>query len=122
MICRHRRDRSRCDGAAAEIGARAGEGSVGDVDRAEAARELGVASQATPIDVERAFRRAARSHHPDLGGDPRRFHRVIEARAVLLEPARDDPFVRAAQLVVRYHPVVRLVDVLVRVADRRPVR
>jgi curved DNA-binding protein CbpA len=92
------------------------------VNRAEAARELGVPPRAAPSDVERAFRREARTRHPDVGGDPRRFHRAIEARAVLLAPVQEEPFDRAVRLVVRYHPVIRLVEVLVRVADRRPVR
>lgn len=92
------------------------------MDRSEAARELGVPPRAAPDDVERAFRRAARTCHPDVGGDAGRFHRAIEARAVLLAPVVEDPFDRAVRLVVRYHPVVRLVEVLVRVADRRPVR
>jgi hypothetical protein len=92
------------------------------VDRAEAARELDVPPGAAPAEVERAFRRAARNRHPDVGGDPLRFHRAIEARAVLLHPPTLDPLDRAVRMVIRYHPVVRLVEVLVRVADRRPVR
>jgi len=93
------------------------------VDRSEAARELGVPSGAAPPLVEKAFRRAARSRHPDVGGDPVSFRRATEARAVLLRPRPADPVERVVQVVVRYHPVVRLVEVLARVIERHtPVR
>lgn len=91
----------------------------GAMDRAEAARELGVPRGAAPALVEKAFRRAARSRHPDVGGDPVAFRRATEARAVLLRPAPPDPMYRVAQLIVRYHPVVRIVEALVREVDRR---
>jgi DnaJ-class molecular chaperone len=53
---------------------------------------LQVASDATPNDVRRAYRRAAQQHHPDRQpGDPRaqdRMARINEAYAVLSHPER----------------------------------
>src|SRR5688500_10920823 len=68
------------------------------VDRVEAARELGVPNGAAPALVEKAFRRAARSRHPDVGGDPVAFRRATEARAVLLRPRSADPLDRVVQV------------------------
>jgi curved DNA-binding protein CbpA len=88
------------------------------VDRVEAARELGVPSSAAPPLVEKAFRRAARSRHPDVGGDPVAFRRATEARAILLRPRQADTMDRVVQIIIRHHPVVRLVEALARVIER----
>lgn len=40
---------------------------------------LGVAATASEVEVEQAYRRLAKRHHPDAGGDAERFHRVAEA-------------------------------------------
>lgn len=45
---------------------------------------LDVAAQASADEVERAFRRLAREHHPDHGGDGERFAQLVTARDVLL--------------------------------------
>lgn len=93
------------------------------VDRVEAARELGVPSSAAPALVEKAFRRAARSRHPDVGGDAVSFRRATEARSVLLRPRPVDPLDRVVQVLVRHHPVVKLIEALARAIERRtPVR
>jgi len=42
--------------------------------REEAARALGVAITADHQACKQAYRRLAREHHPDVGGDPDRFH------------------------------------------------
>lgn len=89
------------------------------MNRAEAARELGVPMGAPEPLVEQAFRHAARARHPDVGGDPVAFRRATEARSILLRPESSDPVVRAVEVVVRYHPVFRLVEALVRAVDRR---
>lgn len=47
--------------------------------REEAARALGVAVTADPDACKRAYRRLAREHHPDVGGDPDRFHLLQRA-------------------------------------------
>lgn len=57
-------------------------------DLARARAELGVASDADAADLRRAFRELARAHHPDRGGDPRRFDRVRRAFALLTDAPR----------------------------------
>jgi hypothetical protein len=49
---------------------------------------LGVSPSATAAEVRAAYRRAARDHHPDAGGDPRRMSDVNAAWQVLGDPAR----------------------------------
>ena len=44
---------------------------------------LGVAKDASTDDIKRAFRKAARKHHPDAGGNEETFKRVNEAYEVL---------------------------------------
>jgi hypothetical protein len=44
---------------------------------------LGVCARATKEEVKTAFRKAARVHHPDLGGDPAKFRVVAEAKETL---------------------------------------
>ncbi len=51
-----------------------------------ARRTLGVPPTAGIQDIERAFRAAARSSHPDQGGDPAAFQRLVEARETLRRP------------------------------------
>ncbi len=89
------------------------------VNRVEAARELGVPAGAPVSLVERAFRHAVRVRHPDVGGDPVAFRRATEARAVLLRAVAADPMTRVVEVIVRYHPAIRLVEALVRVVERR---
>ncbi len=47
--------------------------------RDEALRVLALASTADAADVKRAYRRLAREHHPDHGGDPELFHELQQA-------------------------------------------
>ena len=42
--------------------------------------ELGSSSE----EIESAFRKAARKHHPDVGGDPKEFRAIVDARNLLL--------------------------------------
>lgn len=51
-------------------------------------RVLGVDPEADDIVIRRAFRRHARVHHPDVGGDAVVFESISEAYAVLSDPAR----------------------------------
>jgi molecular chaperone DnaJ len=56
---------------------------------------LGVPRDATSEDVKKAYRRAAREHHPDAGGDEEAFKQVTHAYQVLADPekrARYDRF------------------------------
>lgn len=47
---------------------------------------LGVPRSAARAEIVRAYRRLARRHHPDVGGDPERFCAVQAAYEVLAEP------------------------------------
>lgn len=49
---------------------------------------LGVAPDASDREIKRAFRQAARSAHPDRGGDPERFRSLRDAYEVLSDGAR----------------------------------
>jgi curved DNA-binding protein len=44
---------------------------------------LGVSKSATKDEIKKAFRKAAQKHHPDKGGDEKKFKEVGEAYAVL---------------------------------------
>ena len=51
------------------------------------AREvLGVSSDATPAEVRKAFRVAAKRAHPDSGGDEGAFQQVMDAYQRLQDP------------------------------------
>jgi hypothetical protein len=58
----------------------AGRGTLYDV--------LGVARSATPDEIRAAYRHAARTLHPDRGGDATAFQRLTLAYHVLADPAR----------------------------------
>ena len=51
---------------------------------AAAWRALGLEPGASDAQIESAFRKAARRHHPDVGGDPARFRALVDARNALL--------------------------------------
>ncbi len=46
-------------------------------------KTLGVARNATPDEIKKAFRKLARKHHPDAGGDEEKFKEINEAYEVL---------------------------------------
>jgi len=47
---------------------------------------LGVAQNATPEQLKAAFRKLAKEHHPDLGGDVAKFQKINEAYETLSDP------------------------------------
>ncbi|MDM7989838.1 J domain-containing protein [Arthrobacter sp. zg-Y877] len=49
---------------------------------------LGLKPAASAVEIKAAYRKAARSSHPDQGGTSERFHRVTEAYRVLSDPRR----------------------------------
>lgn len=55
--------------------------------RRAALAELGLEPGASPQAIRRAYRRLAKAHHPDLGGDAAAFHRLDAAYRLLLESA-----------------------------------
>ena len=64
-------------------------GSVEELTRREALRILELGQSADVVAIKRAYRRLARQRHPDLGGDPRDFHRLRVAYERLLEHGPD---------------------------------
>lgn len=58
-------------------------------ERATALRLLGLLPGSSDEEIESAFRKAARRHHPDMGGDPAKFRAIVDARNFLL--GRDPP-------------------------------
>lgn len=61
----------------------------------EARRLLGVPASAGPVTLKRAYRRLAREHHPDRGGDPDTFHRLRLAYERLATETGQQPPVAA---------------------------
>jgi DnaJ-class molecular chaperone len=49
---------------------------------------LGVAKDASPEEIKRAFRKKAHEHHPDKGGDAEIFKKVNEAYQTLSDPVK----------------------------------
>jgi DnaJ domain len=49
----------------------------------KALRLLGLAPGSSDDQIESAFRKAARRHHPDMGGDPAKFRQLVDARNLL---------------------------------------
>ena len=52
-------------------------------DYTRALRLLGLAPGASDDQIESAFRKAVRRHHPDVGGDPAKFRELVDARNLL---------------------------------------
>jgi hypothetical protein len=73
---------------------------VGPMTREQALRVLRVPPTADAATVKRAYRRLAREHHPDLGGDPATFHDLQRA----FERLADEVPVVARPRVVRGRP------------------
>lgn len=60
-------------------------GQAADADpRRQALQLLGLEPGASREAIKRAYRRLAKAHHPDLGGDPAAFHRLDAAYRLLL--------------------------------------
>lgn len=49
---------------------------------------LGVSKDASADEIKKAFRKLARTHHPDAGGDEARFKEINEAYEVLSDPEK----------------------------------
>lgn len=61
-----------------------GERRSEEEERVKALRLLGLPPGSSDDQIESAFRRAARRHHPDVGGDATKFRAILEARNLLL--------------------------------------
>lgn len=55
---------------------------------------LGLTKDASQDEVKKAYRKLAREHHPDKGGDPEKFKKVQEAYEVLSDPEKRENFDR----------------------------
>jgi curved DNA-binding protein len=53
---------------------------------------LGVAKNATPDDIKKAYRKLAAVHHPDKGGSTEKFQEIQGAYAILSDPQRREEF------------------------------
>jgi DnaJ-class molecular chaperone len=53
---------------------------------------LGLTKEASPEDIKKAYRKLAREHHPDKGGDPEKFKKVQEAYETLSDPQKRSNF------------------------------
>lgn len=85
------------------------------ISRRDAARALEVPLDASPQVVLRAFRRRAAVEHPDRGGDPASFVRLVAAREKLLDIPRGRPAAPPPRDVPRRaHLLARLLDLLLR--------
>ena len=51
-------------------------------------KRLGVAKTASPDELKRAYKKLAMQHHPDRGGDQRKFQEINEAYNTLKDPAK----------------------------------
>lgn len=79
-----------------------------DMDRIVAARVLGVPADAPSERVVAAFRRRAKSVHPDQGGSQEAMYELVQARSVLLgagPPPHAGP--RPPVVIIRTEPPLR---------------
>ena len=53
---------------------------------------LGITETADAAEIKRAYRRLASQHHPDKGGDTRKFQEIEEAYRVLSDPAQREQY------------------------------
>jgi DnaJ-class molecular chaperone len=53
---------------------------------------LGLTRDASQDDIKKAYRKLAREHHPDKGGDPEKFKKVQEAYETLNDPQKREIF------------------------------
>ncbi|GLV56215.1 hypothetical protein KDH_30570 [Dictyobacter sp. S3.2.2.5] len=53
--------------------------------RQQALAVLGLPANATPEQIKRRYRKLAKRHHPDCGGDPKEMQRIIAAYEYLVK-------------------------------------
>jgi curved DNA-binding protein CbpA len=59
---------------------------------------LGVSPDATPDEIQKAFRRQSMKHHPDQGGDPESFKEVRDAKEILTNPDKRAHYDRTGEV------------------------
>ena len=81
--------------------------TVEDLDGREHYRVLGISLKATDAEIRKAYRDGAREHHPDKGGDPKRFDAIKKAFDVLIDKESRKTYDQwAGSLKYRYIPGV----------------
>ena len=55
-------------------------------------KTLGVQENADDIQIKKAYKKLAMQHHPDKGGDAKKFQEVSEAYAVLSDKSKRKSF------------------------------
>lgn len=53
--------------------------------RQQALAVLGLPLNATPQQIKQRYRRLAKKHHPDMGGDPQQMQRLVAAYELLMK-------------------------------------
>lgn len=53
---------------------------------------LGINKNATADEIKSAYRKLAKKHHPDLGGDPEKFKEINEAHDILSDPTKKSQY------------------------------
>lgn len=80
--------------------------------------ELGLTADASPEDIEEAWRSKAKQHHPDKGGDPEAFQRAGRAVAVLRDPVRRKRYDKTGEADAEPdHSTQKIVEIVVRAFD-----
>lgn len=59
---------------------------------------LGISTDASPEEIQQAFRQLSKLHHPDTGGDEERFKQLSEAYAVLKDHHKRATYDKTIQL------------------------
>jgi curved DNA-binding protein len=65
---------------------------------------LGVAKNATPDEIKKAYRKLASQHHPDKGGDTAKFQQIQEAYAILSDPGKRQQYDNPQPQGFGFHP------------------
>lgn len=69
-----------------------GGGRPKDVDNSKLYEILGIAKNASPTEIKKAYRSAAIQHHPDKGGDPEKFKEISKAHEILSDPEKREMY------------------------------
>jgi len=88
-----------------------GRGAREEVDTQGLYDILGIEKNATEKEIKRAWRKAAKTHHPDRGGDPEEFKKFEQAHDVLSDPEKRQLYDRGGLQAVQQGGVSRGGDI-----------